>query len=94
MENAVEACLRVQQGEKRIRVSVIRVEPHSLSLRVRNSAQDIHKDGGRFLSAKQHGRRGYGLPSVEAIAAKYGGAAEFSWNANINEFESKVTVTA
>jgi hypothetical protein len=31
---------------------------------------------------------------VEAIAAKYGGKAEFSWNKEKNEFESKVTVTA
>jgi xanthosine utilization system XapX-like protein len=94
MENAVEACLRVRQGEKCIRVTVIRIEPGILNLRVRNTAQDIRKDGGRFLSAKQHRRRGYGLPSVEATAAKYGGKAEFSWNAKKNEFESKVTVKA
>lgn len=94
MENAVEACQRMQSGERAIRVAVIRTSPDSLHIRVWNTAEAVRPLGGRFLSSKKGGRTGYGLLSVEAIAGKYDGKAEFRWDADKQAFESRVTVTA
>jgi hypothetical protein len=94
MENAVEACLRTQSDERLIRIAVFRTAQNVLNFRMWNSAEEVRQTGGRFLSSKQKGRRGYGLSSVETIASKYGGSAEFRWDAQKKEFESRVTVTA
>lgn len=94
MENAVEACQRIQNGERAIRVAVFRTAADTLHIRVWNSAENVRRAGRRFLSSKKEVQSGYGLLSVEAIARKYGGKAEFSWHSDRQEFESKVTVTA
>lgn len=94
MENAVEACQRISAGCTLIRVGVFRISPDILCIRVWNSAENICWNGKRFLSSKKNGQTGYGLLSVEAIAEKYGGKAEFRWDEVKKEFESKVTMMA
>lgn len=93
MENAVEACQRIPRGHRAIRVAVFRIAPDILCIRVWNSAENIRQAGGRFLSSKKDGQTGYGLLSIETIAGKYGGKAEFRWDEAKREFESKITVT-
>ena len=94
MENAVEACRRMQEGDKFIRVAVFRTASNTLYIRVWNSAEEVQARGGRFLSSKVGAPSGYGLLSVEAICKKYGGKAEFHWLSEKKEFESKVMVFA
>jgi hypothetical protein len=92
MENAVEACLRIKNGKKVIRVTIVRIDEDTLYIRVRNSASTVRQSDGQFHSSKQEDRIGYGLSSIRAIAEKYGGKAEFYWHQEQSEFESKVTV--
>jgi hypothetical protein len=93
MENALEACLRISAGKRAVRAAIIRLAPDILDIRVLNTAAGVWQAGGRFLSSKQKGRS-YGLSSIEAIAAKYEGKAEFRWNAERMEFDSHITVRA
>ncbi|QIB68987.1 GHKL domain-containing protein [Aminipila butyrica] len=94
LENAVEACQRMEREKRTIRIAVFRTAADTLHIRVWNTAENVRPLGGRFLSSKKGGQTGYGLLSVEAIAERYGGKAEFLWDADKQEFESKVTVMA
>jgi len=95
LENAVEACLRVETGRRVIRVAVVRPDSGSLTICVWNSTDgNVRPEGVGFLSSKEEGRAGYGLRSIASIAEKYGGEASFSWDKRERMFESKVTVTA
>lgn len=94
MENAVEACMRIETDQKTISVAVFRIAPDILNIHIRNSAADIQKDNDSFLSSKRKEPSGYGLISVESIAKKYNGKAEFIWNKQQGEFESRVTLSA
>lgn len=94
MENAVEACQRIQSGQRAIWVAVIRTGADTLHIHVWNTAGNIRQLGGRFLSSKSGGQSGYGLLSIETIAGKYGGKAEFRWNEDKQNFESKITLMA
>jgi len=47
---------------------------------------------GRFLSRKRRGREGVGLVSVRAVAAKYGGSAVFTPDAEKGVVHSEVTL--
>jgi hypothetical protein len=50
-----------------------------LAIRMENSTDgQVAGRAGLFLSSKAEGRKGYGLDSVRAIAARYGGDTEFS----------------
>ena len=89
LENALEACVYVI-GEKKIRVAIKQI--HSkLVLLVDNSYDGTVKTrNGRFLSRKRNEREGVGLASVRAVAAKYGGNAVFTPNAEQHIFHSEV----
>lgn len=93
MENAVEACLRVENRPRSIRVAIIRSDPNSLTIRIWNSADNsVRPHGDSFLSSKAPHRHGYGLLSIRSIAMKYNGNARFHWNKEKQEFESIVTL--
>lgn len=94
MENAVEACLRIQEGKRTIRIAVFRTGEDRLYIRVWNSAENVRRFKGGFLSSKKEMQTGYGLLSIKSIAGKYNGEAEFGWNEDKREFESKVTLMA
>jgi len=85
-DNALEACVRMPQGiERLIRLSVTRREPY-LAIVCENSYPggiDTAKSSDRIRSSKSETGHGYGLKTIERIAAVYDGMSEFSYNENI-----------
>ena len=76
LENAVEALQR--EGGGWLRARCISTEGY-LSLVVGNaSTARLRSVNGRYLSSKAEGRFGLGLATVQEIARKYGGRAEFT----------------
>lgn len=76
LENAVEACGRMTEGKRFIRVSS-GLEYGILTLTADNSfAGQVRKQEGAFLSSKRPGE-GTGISSVLAVAQKHGGSARF-----------------
>lgn len=91
LENAVEACERMPAGYRFISV-ILSQESTMLSIQIKNSAavDTVCQSDAGFLSAKAKGRIGYGLSSVEVIAERYDGGAEFEYDAGAGEFVSTV----
>lgn len=76
MENAIEACGRMTNGKRFIRI-VSELEQGILTLVADNSfTGKIHKQEDIFLSSKRRGE-GLGTSSVTAVAKKYGGNTLF-----------------
>ena len=77
LENALEALAREGGGWLRARCTSSR--GGYISLVVGNSsAACLRRVNGRYLSSKREGRFGIGLSTVQEIAHKYGGNAEFT----------------
>jgi sensor histidine kinase regulating citrate/malate metabolism len=85
-DNALEACTKVPQEMMRyIQLSVTRREPY-LAIFCENSCQgeiDADKNGDWIHSSKSETDHGYGLRTIERIAAVYDGMVEFSRDENI-----------
>lgn len=76
LENAVEALQR--EGRGWLRARSMSTEGY-ISLVVGNSCSTpLRSIGGRYLSSKSPHRLGMGLDTIERIARKYGGQAEFA----------------
>lgn len=76
MENAAEACARMNGEDRFIRVNS-HLKYRILTITVDNSFEGtLRQKGGVFLSSKRNGE-GIGLSSVSAVAKKYGGNAKF-----------------
>ena len=87
LENAVEACLRIETGRRFIRLGII--DMGDLVVRVENSTdENLKQSAGAFLSSKGRDRQGYGLASIRATAKRYNGAATFSWDSEERTFTS------
>lgn len=87
LENAVEACERIESGERFIRFNS-GLEHDILTLTADNSCDGkLRKLNGEFLSSKRQGV-GTGISSVAAVARKYGGSAQFQERNNV--FEASV----
>lgn len=83
IENAVEACDRMQKDPKFIQVSTRITGKRMLLLTVKNSAdKPIQKKQGGLLSSKREGS-GTGIVSVENLAVKYNGLANFKYENGI-----------
>lgn len=90
LENAVEACRRMDGEEKYLR---IKCSPrgNTLGIAIDNSYNgQIREEDGIFYSSKRKNEEGIGLSSVKAICKKYGGTALFTYNGN--EFQSSVVL--
>ena len=72
LDNAMEACLRQNEGERFVRV-FIGVLKEQLYISVTNSAARVEKSGGKYLSSKKSSTHGFGLMRIDRIADKYGG---------------------
>lgn len=94
LENAVEACLRLPAGQEPWISLGVKSDPSSFSLVMENSAAGERQPGNRNLSAKKKGRVGYGLRSVRAIADRYHGDADFSYQETRGMFISTLLLTA
>ena len=76
MENAAEACARMTEGHRFVRVNS-HLQHEILTITVDNSFEEpLRKKNGVFLSSKREGE-GIGLASVLAVTKKYGGNALF-----------------
>lgn len=76
MENAAEACARMNGGSRFVRVGS-QLEHGVFTLAVDNSFDGhLRRKDGVFLSSKREGE-GIGLASVKAVAKKYAGSAQF-----------------
>lgn len=73
LDNAVEACASLPEGERFMRVYIGRLKGQ-LYLSVQNSAGKLCKDRNTYISTKEDsGRHGYGLFRIDRVAKKYGG---------------------
>ena len=76
MENAAEACARMTEGHRFVRVSS-HLQHGILTIAVDNSFEEpLRKKGDVFLSSKREGE-GVGLTSVLAVAKRHDGNAQF-----------------
>ncbi len=76
LENAVDACGRMTDGEKFIRLRS-RLQYGTLTITMDNSFDgNAQRRDGDFISSKR-GETGVGLRSVKAVAEKHGGGASF-----------------
>jgi len=76
LENAVEACRNVPDGERFLRLFSF-MQDGTLTFTMENSFDGKAKEQGGVLFSRKHEGEGVGLSSVRAVAAKYGGAARF-----------------
>lgn len=72
LDNAMEACMELQDGERFIRV-FIGVMKAQLYISVQNASRtELKKAGGKYLSTKGEDR-GFGLMRIDMIAKRCGG---------------------
>jgi len=76
LENAVEACRNVAEGERFLRLFSY-MQDDTLTITMENSFDGRAKERDGVLYSRKHEGEGVGLSSVRAVAAKYGGAARF-----------------
>ncbi|WP_195986139.1 sensor histidine kinase [Clostridium sp. D33t1_170424_F3] len=81
LENAVEACTRQGKGEKWIRLH-IQSAGSAIAVTLDNSFSGACKPGGGALLSSKRDGVGIGLRSIEEIAEKYNGFAEFQPDGN------------
>ncbi len=73
LDNAVEACAGLPEGERFIRIYIGCLK-NQFYLSVQNSAGEIKKSGGAYISTKQDSHsHGYGIFRIDRVAKKYGG---------------------
>lgn len=88
LENAVDECRRLPDGDRWIRLKAGQTGEHVIALQIENPSLGMFRmRKGRYLSGKHDGE-GQGLKSVEMIAQKYRGFSEAGY-AN-GAFEVKV----
>ena len=74
LDNAMEACLRQDEGEERFIRVYIGTLKQQLYLCVTNSVGgEVKKVGRTYLSTKDSTTHGYGLMRIDRLADKYGG---------------------
>lgn len=89
LENAIEACNRMTDGEKFINL-YSRLQYDTLTITMDNSFDAIfHKQGDRFLSNKRTDY-GTGTASITTVAEKHGGGASFETEGTV--FKASVYV--
>lgn len=81
LENAVEACRRMESQDKFIALELSMVSSALLVILVENSYEGAVRQApdGTFLSAKTKGRKGIGISSVLDITEKYNGVSRFEY---------------
>ncbi len=72
LDNAVEACEALPENERFMRIYIGRLKGQ-FYLSVQNSAGEVQKSGGKYLSTKGGEEHGYGIFRIDRVAKKYGG---------------------
>lgn len=74
LDNAMEGCLRQEEGEERFVRVYIGILKEQLYICVTNSAGgEVRKAGKKYLSTKNSVSHGFGLQRIDSLAEKYGG---------------------
>ena len=73
LDNALEACLRQQNGERFIRVYIGTLKKQ-LYISVTNTTGVVHKTQRGYASTKNEPSHGFGLMRIDRIASKYNGS--------------------
>lgn len=74
LDNAMEACLKVEDQSSRFVRIYIDILKNELYISITNSMVERAKRfGGNFISDNKEGNHGFGLASVDRIVKKYGG---------------------
>ena len=91
LDNAIEACERIEGRERRIRI-FMKKRGDIVAVRIQNTmAEPPVRVNGRFISGKkQSGLHGYGLKSVRRVIAKRGGC--FDCRADADGFRVDISV--
>lgn len=71
LDNAVEACAKLPENARFMRIYIGSLK-NQLYMSVQNSAGEIKRSGGTYLSTKE-GEHGYGIFRIDRVAKKYGG---------------------
>lgn len=72
LDNAMEACMQLPEGERFIRI-YIDIVRRQLYISVTNSMAGGNKKGGENLRTRKQGNHGFGLARIDGIVKKYGG---------------------
>ena len=80
LDNAIEACERINQGEKLIRC-VLMENNEGLFCKIVNTAP-TPKDKVWTTSKKDKKNHGYGLSQIKLALEKYGSEPQFIWENN------------
>ena len=73
LDNAAEACAKLPESDRFMRIYIGCLK-NQLYMSVQNSAGDVKKIAGLYLSTKQSdGEHGYGIFRIDRVAKKYGG---------------------
>lgn len=73
LDNAAEACAKLPESDRFMRIYIGCLK-NQLYMSVQNSAGDVKKIAGYYLSTKQSdGEHGYGIFRIDRVAKKYGG---------------------
>lgn len=72
LDNAMESCLKIENGDDRFIRLYIGTLKGQLYISVTNSASGIKKSAGEYITSKV-GSHGYGLRRIDAVVAKYNG---------------------
>lgn len=73
LDNAAEACAKLPESDRFMRIYIGCLK-NQLYMSVQNSAGDVKKIAGRYISTKQsEGEHGYGIFRIDRVAKKYGG---------------------
>lgn len=73
MDNALEACLRIDDAEKRFIRLYMGTHKGQFYISVTNSAASLRRKGRSYLSTKRGQDHGFGLLRIDRIAARCGG---------------------
>lgn len=76
LENAVEACGYVTEGERFVRLTT-RLRYNNLLLTMENSFDGHYKRDHKLFRSRKRNATGVGLASVQSVAAKHGGDATY-----------------
>jgi hypothetical protein len=82
IENAIEACRKIEDGEKFIKIDA-GLTGEMLTITIDNSFNGaVTEINGVFMSQKREGK-GIGISSVKAVVQKYNGVARFEAKGNV-----------
>lgn len=90
LDNAIESCQRVYQGEKWIQVAIRRVND-MVFIKVENAVGELPAKKGRYLKSSKKDKKfhGFGIQNIQAAVEKYNG--EFRYHYDEKHFEVMIT---